>query len=88
MNGTVPQIQANAGPFANKNISVIEPGGSGGYIYISTSNTRFNNSVGVSSTIQAQGGFGIGASFGGSGGIIIFDGNFTMNQNQTSAAGG
>lgn len=51
MNGSVSQIQANAKPFFNKNVSVIEPGGSGGYIYISTSNTRFNNSVSADSTI-------------------------------------
>ena len=33
------------------------------------------------SSVEVQGGFGTGSGFGGSGGIIVFDGNFSLSAN-------
>lgn len=61
-------------------------GGSGGYIYIQTLN-RFAQNF-VNSTVEAKGGFGNGNGLGGSGGIIVFDGNFSIDSKLTNTAGG
>lgn len=54
-------------------------GGSGGYIYVKTMNNINQNVIGTSFTIEAQGGFGSNENYGGSGGVIVFDGGFNVD---------
>lgn len=54
------------------------PGGSGGYIYITTFNKLGQNELDPDSIIQARGGYGQGGAAGGSGGVIVVDGGFDM----------
>ncbi len=42
----------------------------------------------MNSPLEAKGGFGNGNGLGGSGGIIVFDGNFSLDLNLTNTAGG
>lgn len=86
LNGSTSQIQANARPYSRNSTANSLSGGSGGYIYIQTSN-RFAPNL-VNSTVEAKGGSGNGNGFGGSGGIIVFDGNFSLDMNLINAAGG
>ena len=51
LNGTGAQIQANAKPYSNSTTNSSLPGGSGGYIYIATSNLVNNNTISNSSMI-------------------------------------
>jgi hypothetical protein len=71
-------VQANAKPYAdsyNKNYYLV--GGSGGYIYIQTTNNLNENKLGSNVTIEAMGGIGTNGNYGGSGGVIVFDGGFS-----------
>ena len=65
-------------------------GGSGGYIYIKTTNIygKHNNAESSDWIISASGGDGKENGFGGSGGIIIVDGNFGISQTNYKAFGG
>ena len=63
-------------------------GGSGGYIYVSTVNVYANNTIDEKATISANGGNGFLGSLSGSGGVIVFDKNFTIPVDQVSAYGG
>lgn len=69
---------------SNSTTPYLEEGGSGGYIYVNTTNKRGSNQIAASVTIEAQGGYG---SNGGSGGIIVFE-NTVINEAQVNAAGG
>lgn len=62
-----------------------EIGGSGGYIYINTTNKQLSNQINRDVRIEAEGGHGTN---GGSGGIIILAGGFNIPDEQLSAAGG
>lgn len=76
-------------PFANTGtIDYSLTGGSGGYIYIKTQNIRAQNNISQNFSVEAQGGFGIGGQYGGSGGVIVFDGGFSLNETQVTTAGG
>jgi hypothetical protein len=79
INGTGAQIQANAKPYLNSTSASTLAGGSGGYIYIQTFNKFAPNFVNSNSSVETKGGFGTGSGFGGSGGVIVFDGNFGLN---------
>lgn len=68
-------ISANAKPYETFTAPYKEPGGSGGYIYIKTHNSKLPNEVNGDVRIEAKGGFGIN---GGSGGVIIFDNSFSL----------
>lgn len=71
--GPGEKLSANARPFADfsrKTYSL--EGGSGGYIYVSTTNLLKNNTISDVASISAQGGLGIGSYSGGSGGVIVF----------------
>mmetsp|Transcript_41110 Transcript_41110/g.62471 ORF Transcript_41110/g.62471 Transcript_41110/m.62471 type:complete len:179 (+) Transcript_41110:424-960(+) len=72
--GGVP-LEANGLPIATKSDPDNLNGGSGGYIYIKTTN-QFGNNTFDDSTIQALGGFGKNRGYGGSGGVIVLDGDF------------
>lgn len=64
-------------------------GGTGGYIYVSTFNrVSLNNTISPDVMITADGGFGYLNYFGGNGGVIVFDGNFTFPESQVSTIGG
>jgi hypothetical protein len=53
-------------------------GGSGGYVYIKTMNKLQENVIGEKFRVEAQGGHGTHGNYGGSGGVIIFDGGFSL----------
>lgn len=74
-------IQANAKPFDTVAMSSTYQltGGSGGYIYIETVNKYLENELGDKFRIEAKGGTGTNGSYGGSGGVLIFDGGFTLS---------
>ena len=63
-------------------------GGSGGYIYVKTMNELQENDLSQGFRIEARGGYGTGKNFGGSGGVIVFDGGFELRPEQVSTAGG
>jgi len=63
-------------------------GGSGGYVYIKTLNRAADNDIGEKFRVEAKGGNGANGNYGGSGGVIVFDGNFNVRTQQVSAAGG
>jgi len=63
-------------------------GGSGGYIYIQTLNKLNKNVIGNKFSIEAQGGYGTNGNYGGSGGVIVFDGGFSVRTEQVTTAGG
>lgn len=51
-------------------------GGSGGYIYVNTTNKYAENYLSGGAKIVAEGGYGKNAGMGGSGGVIVFGKNF------------
>ncbi len=53
-------------------------GGSGGYIYVKSLNKLNQNSIGNTFRVEAQGGYGSNGNYGGSGGVIVFDGGFSI----------
>ena len=63
-------------------------GGSGGYIYVSTANVNKQNSLSDNSTVEAMGGYAVGNATSGSGGVVIFDGNFTVPADRVKVNGG
>ena len=63
-------------------------GGSGGYIYIKTSNEYNQNYVDKDSKISAAGGFGKNKGFGGAGGVVVFDGSMRSGFLNTLIHGG
>lgn len=72
-------------PFKTNSTSpYLEEGGSGGYIYVNTTNKKGANQIAANVTVEAQGGYG---SNGGSGGIVVFE-NTVINATQVNAAGG
>lgn len=78
-------------PYFNAGQQYALIGGSGGYIYVNTTNILENNTFGLNTTIQAIGGHGIFGGYGGAGGSIVFDSNFTLTDSQMSgvtASGG
>ena len=89
LEGEGEKIQANARPyddFSKRSYSLT--GGSGGYIYVKTTNTYKENTIDKESKISARGGYAIGDHAAGSGGVIVFDDNFHIPFRQVSAAGG
>lgn len=63
-------------------------GGSGGYIYVNTQNSHNQNSYSKHFSIEAKGGYGTNGFYGGSGGVIVFDGEFRPPERSINAAGG
>lgn len=57
-----------------KDDTTMKMGGSGGYIWIKTMNTNSSNEIGPDARITANGGNGAKKGFGGSGGVIVIDG--------------
>ncbi len=78
LEGTGQKLTVDAKPYSDAKLTNDFAGGSGGYIYIFTNNLVNNNTISANSSLSAQGGFGQGKAFGGSGGVIVLDGNFTM----------
>lgn len=75
LEGEESHIRANGGPDEDGYDSKDKNGGSGGYVYIKTQNTLKPNTFDEKSSIEAKGGRGHYNGFGGSGGIIIFEGD-------------
>eukprot|EP00347_Sterkiella_histriomuscorum_P018113 403346737 len=75
--GKGDKIQANGGPLPiNRKINndfTVREGGSGGYIYIKTSQNITKNSIESGARIVANGGHGKNGGNGGAGGQIIFE---------------
>lgn len=72
-------MQANGAPFEDfSRTSDYLQGGSGGYIYVNTTNKFNTNSFDPNSTISAKGGYGMGGAYSGSGGVIVLDGSFDI----------
>jgi len=65
------QLQANGLPLESTSTDEDLHGGSGGYIYINTSNEVTSNYVSPGAQIQARGGFGKNRGFGGAGGSVV-----------------
>ena len=89
LRGAGEKIQANAKPyvdFERKDYNL--QGGSGGYIYVKTSNMNNTNSIDKEAKITAKGGIGVGKTGGGSGGVIVFDDAFEIPSEQVEANGG
>jgi len=63
-------------------------GGSGGYIYVHTQNSLDKNFFSEQFSIEAKGGYGTNGFYGGSGGVIVFDGDFRPPERNIKAAGG
>ena len=70
------QLQANGLPDLDKQDNDDLNGGSGGYIYVKTKNAKRENTISPSAQIEAKGGNGKNQGLGGSGGVIILDGQF------------
>lgn len=90
MTGNDASIQANAAPMFNtpkEDLPHRVGGGSGGYIYIQTLNQLSENHFGKHFVVQADGGYGIGERYGGSGGLIVLDG-LELPHRQVSTSGG
>ena len=87
--GPGEKLTANARPYADfKRGKYSLPGGSGGYIYVKTSNENKNNTLDEESSISAQGGLGIGDNAGGSGGVVVFDETFHLSSRNVKVNGG
>ena len=52
-------------------------GGTGGYIYINSLSKVSRNSFKGLCQVSAQGGYGKGLGYGGSGGVVVLDGKTT-----------
>lgn len=63
-------LQANGLPLTSSEAAPYLVGGSGGYIYVNTTNRKNTNQVEVSVKIEAIGGYGLN---GGSGGVVVFE---------------
>lgn len=83
-------LQANAKPSLEESRTTTYHlvGGSGGYMYLKTANKYNKNNLGEKFRVEAQGGHGTHSNYGGSGGVIIFDGGFSVRHEQVTAAGG
>lgn len=86
--GAGDKLQANARPYQGRDAKYALAGGSGGYIYVATSNQYNENRIDPVATISAVGGFGTQGAFSGSGGVIVLDDNFAIPVEQVSANGG
>lgn len=89
LEGEGAKIQANARPysdFAARRYSL--PGGSGGYIYVKTTNENKANTIADESRIEAMGGHAIGDYTAGSGGVVVFDGGFKVSADKVFVNGG
>lgn len=87
--GEGAKIEANARPYVDdppRRYSL--QGGSGGYIYIKTTNVSKNNTISNDSRVEAKGGYGVGDFTSGSGGVVVFDGNFNVAQDGVVVNGG
>ena len=71
--GPGDKLQANARPYKETDAKYELAGGSGGYIYVSTTNVNANNTIDSRAKISANGGYGFLGSYSGSGGVIVFD---------------
>ena len=71
--GSGDRLQANARPYKGYDRKYELAGGSGGYIFVSTTNSYNPNIIDPKITISAVGGHGIQGSYSGSGGVIVFD---------------
>ena len=74
--------------FASNKTELRLQGGSGGYIYVETANKLSKNLINQDAKMTAIGGSGLGHWGGGSGGAIVLDGDFRMNEHKVDASGG
>lgn len=92
LEGDGPKIEANARPysdFTKRRYSL--SGGSGGYIYVKTTEAISQNSISDGARIEAKGGYAIGDDIqhtSGSGGVVIFDGGFSVAHSNVVVNGG
>ena len=80
--GSVVRIQANGLPLAigvSTKDTDVRHGGSGGFIFINTTQLINKNNIDTGVAIQANGGHGKSGGFGGSGGMVILN-KATINQ--------
>ena len=82
------KLTSNGMPEEKTKLDQKRSGGSGGFVYVSTSNHKNENKIDPYFTIGAVGGSGIEGGFGGSGGIGVADGNLTVESNNVRAGGG
>lgn len=86
LTGEKGAIEANAMPL--KETAAISPyslvGGSGGYIYLSSRNVFNQNTIAPTFSLEAQGGYGANGNYGGSGGVVVLDGNIGITSAQVS----
>jgi hypothetical protein len=85
-NGFSAPLSANGMPYLTLDQSPYqEVGGSGGYIYVNTTNKFLPNLLSKDISIESKGGFG---TSGGSGGVIVLEGLFFLDDSQVIAVGG
>lgn len=82
MDGTNAKLEASARPTVDYTGKYGLKGGSAGYIYVKTYNQHMTNSLSRKLKIEAIGGYGFNNQFGGSGGVIVLDGGFSLFSNQ------
>lgn len=72
-------VEANGAPIRSKPDADDLNGGSGGYIFVSTSNIWNKNTIESFANFSAIGGFGKNKGVGGAGGAIVLSGNFSFD---------
>lgn len=89
LKGSGNKMEANGAPFQNfvRTTDYLQ-GGSGGYIYVNTTNRYQANSYDSEAMISAKGGYGMGGAYSGSGGVIVLDGFFDIPEEQVVMNGG
>jgi len=88
--GRGKQISANGYPLWNHR-DIKEPnimGGTGGYVFIKTSEAGDDNKFDTYAKIECMGGNGKNNGHGGSGGIVFFDGTNSLGLNNIRINGG
>ena len=63
-------------------------GGSGGYIYINARQEISKSKLDYKASVEAIGGYGKNDGLGGAGGVVHYDGEFSLGLSQTHTQGG
>lgn len=87
--GPGQKLSANARPYEDaEEKSYSLAGGSGGYIYVKTTNYITNNTLDELAELSARGGKGFGGYGAGSGGVVVLDEEFALSSMKIHVSGG
>ena len=87
LNGKGHQLRANAFPLSETRTDDSLQGGSGGYVMLKTLELSQKNSI-VGGAVEVKGGYGKNSGYGGSGGVIFYDGSFRLGLKTSVMFGG